>query len=94
MLLDRADQAISSTDLQKNTRSLLDSLADGRQDRYVVIRDNRPTVVMLSTGRYEALMSELEDLRIEAKAHKRLATVDEARLVSHEEMVARFRSED
>jgi antitoxin StbD len=74
MLLDRADQAISSTELQKNTRLLLDRIATGQQDRYVVIRDNRPTAVMLSTASYEALMAELEDLRIEAVARDRLSS--------------------
>lgn len=35
MLLERADQAISSTELQKNARLLLDRMASGQQDRYV-----------------------------------------------------------
>lgn len=92
MLLDRADQAISSTDLQKNARLLLDRMADGSQDRYVVIRDNKPTAVMLPTERYEALMDELEDLRIEAVARERLASADKAKLLSHDEMLARIES--
>jgi antitoxin StbD len=90
MLLDRADQAISSTDLQKGTRELLDRMADGRQDRYVVIRDNRPTAVMFSVERYEALMAELEDLRIEALARERLATMDGVKPLTHAEMLERF----
>ena len=90
MLLDRLDQAISSTELQKNARLLLDRMTDGRQDRYVVIRDNRPTAVMLSTARYEALMTELEDLRIEAVARDRLSSIGRLESVSHADMVARF----
>jgi antitoxin StbD len=74
MLLKRADMAISSTDLQKKTRELLDRIAEGGQDHFVVMRDNRPAAVMMATGRYEALMDELEDLRIEATARARLAT--------------------
>lgn len=94
MLLDRADQAISSTDLQKNARLLLDSMVEGSQDRYVVIRDNRPTAVLLSTTRYEALMDELEDLRIEAVARERLLSLDKTKLISHAEMLKRFQDED
>ena len=90
MLLDRADQAISSTELQKNARLLLDRMADGRQDRYVVIRDNRPTAVMLSTARYEALVAELDDLRVEAVARDRVATLNKITLLSHAEMLARI----
>jgi antitoxin StbD len=74
MLLKRADQAISSTDLQKKTRELLDRISKGRQDHYVVMRDNRPAAVMMATERYEALIEELEDLRIEAVARARLDT--------------------
>ncbi|WP_432263197.1 type II toxin-antitoxin system Phd/YefM family antitoxin [Cupriavidus sp. TMH.W2] len=90
MLLDRADQAISSTELQKNTRVLLDRIATGEQDRYVVIRDNRPTAVLLPTDRYESLMAELEDLRIEAVARERLATLDSTKTISHADMQARI----
>jgi antitoxin StbD len=74
MLLNRTDQAISSTDLQKQTRNLLDRIADGSQDRFVVMRDNKPTVVMLAAERYQALIEELDDLRIEAAARTRLKT--------------------
>lgn len=93
MLLDRADQAISSTDIQKNARLLLDRIADGRQDRYVVIRDNRPTAVMLSTARYEAMVAELEDLRIEAIARERLSSMQKSAPISHADMMTRFESD-
>lgn len=92
MLLERADQAISSTDLQKNARWLLDRMANGQQDRYVVIRDNRPTAVMLPTACYEALIDELEDLRIDAVARERLVTIDQVTLLSHADMLARLSS--
>ena len=94
MLLDRSDQAISSTELQKNTRVLLDRMVDGSQDRYVVIRDNRPAAVILPTAYYESLMEELEDLRIEALARERLSSIGQVNLVSHADMLARVGSDD
>ena len=87
MLLSRADQAISATDLQKKTRELLDRIASGVDDHFVVMRDNRPTAVMMATERYEAIMDELADLRIEAVARSRLATLPED-YISLEEMNA------
>ena len=90
MLLDRADQAISSTTLQKQTRELLDRMASGEQDRYVVIRDNLPTAVILSTAQYEALIAELEDLRIEAVARERLSSIKDIKPLSHAAIMARF----
>jgi antitoxin StbD len=74
MLLKTANQAISSTDLQKRTRELLDRISKGGEDHYVVMRDNRPAAVMMAAERYEALIEELEDLRIEAVARTRLGT--------------------
>ncbi len=100
MLLERADQAISSTELQKNARLLLDRMADGSQDRYVVMRDNRPTAVMLPTAVYESLMTELEDLRIEAAARNRLSlskqtqSSQRSQPLSHADMLARFGDND
>ncbi len=94
MLLERMNQAISSTELQKNTRSILDRLGDGSQDRYVVIRDNRPAAVLLPVASYEALMDELADLRLEALARERLATLPQAGTLSHADMLARFAQDE
>lgn len=74
MLLTRANQAITATDLQKKTRETLDRISAGEDDHLVVMRDNRPTAVMMGTARYEALMDELADHRIEAVARARAAT--------------------
>jgi len=93
MLLERSDQAISSTDLQKNTRMLLDRLASGEQDRYVVFRDNKPAAVLLATETFERFMDELEDLRIEIAARDRLASFDRAQAITHADMLAEFGGE-
>ena len=85
MLLTRSNQAVSATDLQKKTRELLDRISSGEEDHFVVMRDNRPTAVMMATDRYEALMEELADLRIDEVARSRLATRPED-YISFEEM--------
>jgi antitoxin StbD len=74
MLLNRANQAVSSTDLQKKTREILDQISEPGHDHLVVMRDNRPAAVMMGAERYEALIEELEDLRIEAVARARVGT--------------------
>jgi antitoxin StbD len=86
MLLDRTDQAISSTDLQKNTREILDRIVEGKQDRYVVMRDNKPAAVLLPTGMYEALMDELADMRIEVIALERIGTFDPEKALTLEQL--------
>jgi antitoxin StbD len=86
MLLDRTDQAISSTDLQKNTREILDRIVEGKQDRYVVMRDNKPAAVLLPTRMYEALMDELADMRIEVIALERIGTFDPEKALTLEQL--------
>lgn len=90
MILERTDQAISTTDLQRQGKALLDRLQNGDQDKYVIMRDNRPACVMLPIATYEALMDELEDMRIDAIAAERAATFDPATAISHDEMLKRF----
>jgi antitoxin StbD len=87
MLLKNSQQVVSSTDLQKKTRELLDDISGGKQEHYVVMRDNKPAAVMMATERYQALIEELEDLRIEAVARARLATPRKA-YVSKQKMEA------
>ena len=67
MILERSDQAISSTDLQRRGKELLDRLTSGEQDKYVVMRDSKPAVVMLPIDTYEAILHELENLRKKRK---------------------------
>ena len=49
---------------------------------------------MLPVDAYEAIMDELEDLRIEAVARERIRTFDPEKAVSHEEMMTRFAAGD
>lgn len=67
MILERLDQAISSTDLQRRGKELLDRLTSGEQDKYIVLRDNKPAVAMLSIQNYEDMLHELDRLRAKHK---------------------------
>lgn len=90
MILERTDQAISTTDLQRQGKALLDRLQSGEQDKYVIMRDNRPACVMLPISTYEALMDELEDMRIDAIAVERAATFDPATAIPLDVMLKKF----
>jgi antitoxin StbD len=93
MILERTDQAISATDLQRQGKTLLDRLQNGDQDKYVIMRDNKPACVMLPMASYEALMDELEDMRIDAIAAERAASFDPAKAISHADMLKKYGSE-
>ncbi len=91
-LLSRADQAVSITDIARSAKKYFDRLITGDQDRYVVMRNNVPAAVVLPVDYYETLIGELDDLKMEIIAMKRLVNMDEnTELVSHEEMFARYK---
>lgn len=46
--------------------------------------------MLLPAERYEALIDELEDLRIDAIAAERPASFDRNQAISHEDMLSRF----
>jgi antitoxin StbD len=89
-LLERSEQAVSVTEVSRSAKTIFDRLSSGKQDKYVVMRNNAPAAVMMPVGVYEALMDELDDLRIEMTARDRLVTFDRTKAVSHEEMLERF----
>ncbi len=89
-LLDRSDQAISITELARSAKRVFDRLTSGRQDRYVVMRNNTPAAVVLPVQEYEALLDELDELRVEAVAAERLESFNHKQAVSHDDMRHRF----
>lgn len=92
ILLSRRDQAVSVTEIARSAKKYLDRLISGDQDRYVVMRNNHPAAVLLPVEEFEQIMDELEDLRIEIITAQRLAAKhDDAELIDHEEVLARFK---
>lgn len=86
----RTNETISVTDIQRRAKDVFERIERGEQDKYVVLKNNEIAAVLLPAGRYEALMDELDDLRIDAIAAERVGTFDPAKAISHEEMLARF----
>ncbi len=59
-LLERADQAITATDVQRSAKEIFDKLQNGEQDRYLVMREGRPAVELLPLEAYESLMEDID----------------------------------
>lgn len=93
-LLERSDQAVSVTEVSRSAKTIFDRLCSGKQEKYVVMRNNAPAAVMMPVGVYESLMDELDDLHIQLTARDRLQSFDRSRAITHEEMVKRFVDED
>jgi antitoxin StbD len=93
-LLERSDQAVSVTEVSRSAKSIFDRLCSGKQEKYVVMRNNAPAAVMMPVSVYESLMDELDDLYIQLTARDRLQSFDRSKVFTHEEMVKRFADED
>ena len=85
-----SEEIISVTDVQRKAKDIFNKLASGTQSKFVVIRNNEMAAVVLPVDRYEAMLDELEDLRIDAIARERLATFDTSQAMSHDDMLAAF----
>src|SRR5437879_1608543 len=89
-LLERASQAVSITQVSRSAKKILKKLASGQEERLVVLKNNTPAAVLLSIGSFEALMDELDELRILTIARERLNTFDRKKAISHNEMMKRY----
>ena len=92
-LIERSDEALSITDMVRSTKSILNKLTSGEQNRYVIMKNNSPAAVLLNVQFYEALLDEVEDLRIEVIARKRLQDFHKSKTISHEDMIKAFDSQ-
>jgi antitoxin StbD len=90
----RTSETIPFTDIQRRAREIFEQIETGEQEKYVILKNNEIAAVLLPIDRYEALMDELEDLRIDALARERLATFDPGAAISHADMLARFNAEE
>jgi antitoxin StbD len=93
-LMERSDQAVSVTEISRSAKAIFDKLAKGKQDKCIVMKNNMPVAVMLPVDSYEAIMDELEDLRIEAVVRERIRTFDPTKAITHEDMMMRFANGD
>ena len=54
----------------------------------IVMKNNRPACVLMSPGKYEALMEMLSDYVMQEEAEERMAHYNPQETVSHEELMA------
>ena len=93
-LLERFDQAISVTEVSRSAKEIFSKLEKGKQDKFVVMRNNAPAAVLLPVDAYEALIEEVEDLRSEIIAIRRMRDFDRSMAITHDKMVKKFGSKD
>jgi antitoxin StbD len=86
-IIDNLNQALSVTEVSRSCKSIFDNLASGKQDKYVVMRNNIPAAVMLNVKTYEALIEMFHELSFEQKALERIASFDESKSLSSDQLL-------
>ncbi len=91
-LLHRRDQAVSATEISRSPKKYFDALSSGEHDHYVIMRNNKPEVVVLPVDSYERILDEIEDLKMELLAVSRIDDMDnDTKVISHKDMRSRFK---
>jgi antitoxin StbD len=81
---------LSATLLSRKTSATLDSLVGGEAEKFIILKNNAPTAVLMSMAAYDAMEEEMEDLRLTALALARAQTFQLDQAMSHETMMERF----
>ncbi|EHI50134.1 hypothetical protein WH06_22940 [Aeromonas salmonicida subsp. salmonicida] len=66
-LLERMDQAVSTSDLSRRHTHYMGLLASGEQDRLVVMKAGKPLAICMSIQEFEKIQAELSKLRSAAE---------------------------
>lgn len=90
-LLNRAEQAVSATEMARTFGARLKDVTSGETTHLVIFEDNEPAAVLIGVEAYQSLQDELEDLRTERFASERLLSLDESNTISLEDMEASFK---
>jgi len=88
--MQRAVEALSVTRVSREARAIFEKLRDGQRDFFVVLKNNSPAAVMLSVRAFEALLDEMDDLRMESVVRRRLRSLGRVKTISHHAMMRRF----
>ena len=86
----RAADYLSATALSKKTSATLEALEKGETERLIILKNNAPKAILLSMESYEAMLEEIEDLRLTALALARVDSFDRKKALSHDYIRQKF----
>lgn len=90
-LADHLPEFMSLTDLARKVSATIERLFTGKSDQVVILRHNEPAAVLMSTERYESLISlidALEKAEDERLATERIGEIGNGKAVSLEDAFA------
>ena len=63
LLLYKSDEMYSSTDLIRKSKMIFDKVLDNKIDKAIILRDGKPSFLLMEFQKYEKIMAEYEDLK-------------------------------
>ena len=63
LLLYKSDEMYSSTDLIRKSKMIFDKVLDKKIDKAIILRDGKPSFLLMEFQKYEKIMAEYEDLK-------------------------------
>ena len=85
-----ASEAVPVTDVSRQARDIFEKLGSGQRDWIVVRKNSTPIAVILSVRAFEALLDEMDDLRVERVARRRLRSLGCVKTIGHSAKMRRF----
>ena len=66
----KSDEMYSSTELIRKSKMIFDKILDKKIDKAIILRDGKPTFLLMEFKKYEKIMAEYEELKSHTKSNK------------------------
>ncbi len=63
LLLYKSDEMFSSTELIRKSKSIFDKILGKKIDKAIILRDGKPSFLLMEFAKYEKIMAEYEELK-------------------------------
>lgn len=70
LLLYKSDEMYSSTELIRKSKMIFDKVLDKKIDKAIILRDGKPSFLLMEFKKYEKIMAEYEELKSYVESQK------------------------
>ena len=83
----KSDEMYSSTELIRKSKMIFDKVLDKKIDKAIILRDGKPTFLLMEFKKYEKIMAEYEELKSHVKPNKNIKKLTNKEKIQKEEIV-------
>ena len=83
----KSDEMYSSTELIRKSKMIFDKVLDKKIDKAIILRDGKPTFLLMEFKKYEKIMAEYEELKSQIKSNKNIKKLENERKIQKEEII-------